>query len=154
MRLSNTDLLQVQHDLYQALNLNYDSRTLANLLYPLIKTISYLMFCQSIKSPKGAWYCTPSQIWLGTHHQKGRETANRWVSKLTKLGILNKTQRRQRRDGTWQTCLYRPGWIFSLILKKLFSLTSTPPPEKKEKKNDTPDAPNPAKPTFLNSLPP
>lgn len=89
--------------------LRYDQKTerqLDGLDIRLLELLRFLCGCQAKKSPIGARYCCPSELYLAGKLDVCRKTISLHVVKLRKLGVLSVTHRRQIR-GVWQTNLYK-----------------------------------------------
>lgn len=87
----------------------------------LIEELVYLSRLQSKKSPSGAKYCCPSEIYLAKKLGVRREAVSRHVSKLARLGVLEVTHRRKVR-GMWQTNLYRVRRAFAWLIGKVMAI--------------------------------
>jgi hypothetical protein len=76
--------------------------------YRILNELSFLSKQQ--KRRTGSAYCCPGREYLAAKVKCDVGTISRHTSKLVKLGILDKRQRRPIR-GIWQTCLYKlVGW--------------------------------------------
>lgn len=79
---------------------------LSSLDIRLLDELAYLSRRQAEHSPTGAHYCHPGRKWLAQRLACSVETITRSTTKLKRLGLLHKFQRRPV-AGHWQTCLYR-----------------------------------------------
>lgn len=78
----------------------------------LLEEIAYLSDLQRKKSPTGARYCCPSELYLSQKIGVRREAISRHVNKLAELGVLSVTHRRKK-GGNWQTNLYKVvKWVY------------------------------------------
>lgn len=81
----------------------------------LLHLLNDLCKIQSKRSPSRAWYCFPGEKWLGQRVRRSREQISRSVNKLSDLDLIHITHRRKR-DGTFQTNLYRLGKLMTYYL--------------------------------------
>ena len=92
--------------------------------YRLLDELSFLARQQRKKS--GAAYCMPGRQYLSQKLGVSIRTVSRSIARLTRLGILDATQRRPIR-GRWQTNLYKirswVGWRMGQISGMLRKLT-------------------------------
>ena len=79
---------------------------LSSLDIRILDELAFLSRSTATRSATGARYCYPSRPWLAQRLACSVETITRHTSKLARLGLLAKLQRRPVR-GTWQTNLYR-----------------------------------------------
>ena len=63
---------------------------------------------QAKKSPRGAMYCYPSQVWLAKQLGYSRPWVCKCLNRLNKIGVFLKTQRHKVK-GRFRSCLYRFG---------------------------------------------
>jgi hypothetical protein len=92
----------------------------------LLDLIYFLSKCQAKKSPTGAKYCTPSEIYLGNKLRISRESVSHHVVKLNALGVLDVTHR-PKRYGKWQTNMYKiVSWVWWRIRQATQQLRSLP----------------------------
>lgn len=73
--------------------------------FRLIEQLCYLSRLRAAESPRKSHYCTPGRAWLAQRLGVSICTISRHTSRLRRLGVLDKLQRRPVR-GRWQTCLY------------------------------------------------
>jgi len=92
----------------------------------LLEELNHLSRIQGKKSPTGAKYCCPSEMYLSKKVGIARENISRHVTKLTKLGILAVTHRRKL-HGNWQTNMYRiVSWVWWRLRQATEKLRSLP----------------------------
>lgn len=72
----------------------------------LLDALAFLARLKGKTSPTNARYATPGRRWLAAHLDCSVETITRHTTKLARLGLLTKLQRRPQ-AGQWQTNLYR-----------------------------------------------
>jgi len=96
----------------------------------LLDEIGYLSRIAAQRSPKRAHYAMPGRRWLAERLGCSVRTVTRITTKLARLGILNKRQRRPVR-GRWQTCLYAcvapAGWAAVALATRIRSITNRRP---------------------------
>lgn len=124
-----------------------------------MQLLSEMQFLESLTNPKTGrkrGYCFPSQSWFAKRLGVCRETANRVIANLYRLGIIDKTRRRKL-NGHWQTCLYKirafPTWGKVRCIRLLASIGSrvtkashiAPPPKGDSKKDFARPDPEPIK---------
>jgi hypothetical protein len=91
---------QFPQDIYQQLD-GIDFRLLDELAY----------LCNQQRQRTGAAYCCPGRDYLAGKVGCDRGTISRHTTKLERLGVLEKIQRRPLR-GQWRSCLYRlRSWV-------------------------------------------
>jgi biotin operon repressor len=92
----------------------------------LLEEIHFLSQLQAKKSPTGAKYCNPSQVYLSKKLGISRESISHHVTKLHKLGVLDVTHRRKL-HGRWQTNLYKiVSWVWWRIRQAMKALRTLP----------------------------
>jgi len=94
--------------------------------FRLLEQINYLARTAADRRQSGALYCTPGRKWLATRLGVSICTISRHVSKLARLQVLHRIQRRPI-AGRWQTNLYRPihwtCWKVSAVRARLLTAT-------------------------------
>lgn len=86
--------------------------------FRVLDEITYLIRCRLKKDRRAAQYCAPGRAYLAGKIKVSIRTISRSLTKLHRLGIIKRVQRR-RKDGVWQTNLYtvrKMGrWIFGRL---------------------------------------
>lgn len=86
----------------------------------LIDELHYLAELQRQRSPKGAAYAIPGRAWLAQRIGVTIWQISRATSRLAKLGILTKSQRRPV-GGRWRSCIYwlnaRASWGAARVMR-------------------------------------
>ena len=77
----------------------------SGLEYRIVEQVKFLSDLTARRSKTGARYAFPSQQWLATKFGVRRETVNRHMRRLWRLGVMNVTHRRKC-QGRWMTNLY------------------------------------------------
>ena len=68
--------------------------------------ISSMCKSQGKKGRSGAWYCFPGEKWIAEKIGRSRERVSKSVQRLQRLRLIDITHRRKR-EGHWQTNMYR-----------------------------------------------
>ena len=99
--------------------------------FRLLDELAFL--CKQQRQRTGAAYCCPGREYLATKVDCDVGTISRHTSKLEKLGLLEKIQRRPIR-GQWRSCLYRlrswVSWRLGQIAGMLRKVGKSRSPEK------------------------
>lgn len=89
----------------------------------LLHIIDRLCYATHKRSPSRAWYCFPSEKWLGRRMRRNSEHVSRCIQRLHKLELIDLTHRRWR-NGRFQTNLYKLGKVLLYWMNAAKSATN------------------------------